>query len=197
MLKGILAALATVAVLGSTAVVVQEGPSRQQVPGMMGPSMGMAQGMMMGGMMGQGMMGSGLTQMMGQGMGMMATGGPGAAAMLDMRDALDLTDEQVSRLETIRDELAGTVQPLMTAMMASHTAAAEAIQGDTPDFDAYQQGLQAAANIMVSAHVAMARSQVEAREVLTPKQLELLRDRGPSTIRGFMQMHVWPGMMGR
>jgi len=181
MFKGILAALATVAVLGSTAVVVQEGPWRQQVPGMMDPSMGMARGMMMGGMMGQGMMmGSGVTLMMGQGMGMMATGGPGAAAILDMREALGLTDEQVSRLETIRDELAGTVQPLMTAMMASHTTASEALQGDTPDFDVYQQGLQAAANIMVSAHVAMARSQVEARDALTPEQRDLLANRGPS-----------------
>lgn len=197
MFKGILAALATVAVLGSAAVVVQEGRPRQQVPGMMGPSMGMAQGMMMGGMMGQGMMESGMMQMMGQGMGMMATGGPGAAAILDMREALGLTDEQVSRLETIGDELAGTVQPLMTAMMASHTTASEALQGDTPDFDVYQQGLQAAANIMVSAHVAMARSQVEARDALTPEQRDLLANRGPSMMGNVMQMHGWPGMMGR
>lgn len=117
--------------------------------------------------------------------------------MLDMHDALHLTDEQVSRLEAIRDGLAGTVQPLMTAMMASHTAAAQALQGDTPDFDVYQQNLQAAANIMVSAHVAMARSQVEARDVLTPEQLEMLRERGPSMMGSVMQMHGWPGMMGR
>lgn len=197
MFKEIMATVAAVAVLGSTAAVAQEGPRGQQTPGGMGPWMGMAQGMMMGGMMGQGMMGSGMMGMMGQGMGMMATGGPGAAAMLDMRDALDLTDEQVSRLETIRDGLAATVQPLMTAMMSSHTAAAEALRGDTPDFDAYQQGLQAAANIMVQTHVATARSQVEAREVLTPEQLGLLRDHGPNMMQGLMQMHGWPGMMGR
>lgn len=196
MFRGILAAAVVVTVLGG-AVALQQGQRRQQVPGMMGPSMGMAQGMMMGGMMGQGMMGSGMMGMMGQGMGMMATGGPGAAAMLDMRDALDLTDEQVSRLETIRDELAATVQPLMTAMMSSHTAAADALRGEEPDFDAYQQGLQGAANIMVSVHVAMARSQAEARDVLTPDQFERLQSRGPQMMGDVMQMHGWPGMMGR
>lgn len=195
MFKGMFTAVAAVTVLGG-AVALQQGRRHQQVPGMMGHSMGTTQGMMMGSMMGQGMVASGMMQMMGQGMGMMATGGPGAAAMLDMRDALDLTDEQVSRLETIRDDLATTVQPLMTAMMASHSAAAEALRGDSPDFDAYQQGLQGAANIMVSAHVAMARSQVEARDVLTPEQLELMRDRGSKMMEDVMRMHGWPGMTG-
>lgn len=197
MFKGILAGVVALTVLGGAVALQQQGPWHQQMPGMIGPSMGTAEGMMMGGMMGRGMMGSGMMQMMGQGMGMMATGGPGAAAMLDMRDALDLSDEQVSRLETIRAELAATVQPLMTAMMSSHAAAAEALTGDEPDFDAYQRGLQAAANIMVSAHVAMARSQAEARDVLTSEQLESLRDRGSNMMQNLMQMHGWPGMMGR
>lgn len=196
MFKGILAAVAAVTVLGG-AVALQQGPGRQQGPGMMGPSMGTAQGMMMGSMMGQGMMGSGMMGMMGQGMGMMATGGPGAAAMLSMRDALDLTDEQVGRLETIRDQLQATVQPQMDAMMASHTAAASALQSDPPDFDAYQQGLQAAANIMVATHVTMARSQAEARDVLTPEQLEHLQTRGPQMMGHVMQRQGWGGMMGR
>jgi Spy/CpxP family protein refolding chaperone len=143
------------------------------------------------------MMGSGMMSMIGQGMGMMATGGPGATALLGMRDALDLTGDQVGRLEAIRDELTATVQPLMTAMMSSHTAAAEALRTDSPGFDAYQQGLQAAANIMVQTHVTMARAQVEARNVLTADQLELLRAQGPRMMGDVMQMHGWPGMMGR
>lgn len=190
MFKGIVAAVAALTVLGA-ATVVQVGPRHGQMSDSL-PSMGTAQGMMMGGMMGQGMMG-----MMGQGMGMMATGGPGAAALLRMGDALDLTDEQVGRLESMRDELTGTVQPLMTAMMSSHTAAAEALRTDPPDFDAYQQGLQAAANIMVQTHVTMARAQVEARDVLTADQLERLRTRGAGMMGDVMQMHGWPGMMGR
>lgn len=196
MFKGIVAAVAALTVLG-TATVAQVGPRHGQMPDSF-PSMGMTQGMMMGGMMGQGMMGSGMMGMMGQGMGMMATGGPGATALLGMRDALDLTDDQVGRLEAIRDELASTVQPQMTAMMSSHTAAAEALRADPPDFDAYQQGLQSAANIMVQTHVTMARAQVEARNVLTADQLETLRTRGPRMMGDVMQMHGWPGgMMGR
>lgn len=192
MFKGIVAAVAAVTVLGGAVALQQQAPRQQQMPGMTGPSMDTARGMMMGGMMGRGM-----TSMMGQGMGMMATGGPGASALLGMRDALDLTDDQVGRLTTIRDELAATAQPLMTAMMSSHRAAAEALRADTPDFDAYQQGLQAAANIMVQAHVAMARAQTEARALLTPEQLGLVRDQGPSMMQDMMQMHGWPGRMGR
>ena len=193
MFKGIIAAVASLTVLGAAAVV-QVGPRHGQMSDSL-PSMGVAQGMMMGGMMGQGMMGSGMMSMMGQGMGMMATGGPGANVLLGMRDALELTDEQVGRLETIRDELASTVQLQMTAMMSSHTAAAKALRTDSPDFDAYQQRLQAAANIMVQTHVAMARAQVEARGVLTPEQVELLQTQGPGMMQDVMEMHGWPGVM--
>jgi Spy/CpxP family protein refolding chaperone len=144
------------------------------------------EGMMMGGMMGQGMMGSGMMQMMGQGMGMMPTGGPGPASLLRMRDALELTEPQVARLEAIQAEVQTTVQPQRSAMMSTHTAAAQALQGDSPDFDAYQQDLQAAANIMVQAHVAMARAQVEARAILTPDQRERLETRGMQMMQGVM-----------
>lgn len=177
--------VAVVTMLSAMAVSAQVSGQHRQMSDTTS-AMGMAQGMMMGSMMGQGMMGSGMMQMMGQGMGMMATGGPGATAMLTMRDALDLSDEQVSRLETIRDELATTVQPLMTAMMASHTAAAGALQGDTPQLGAYQQNLQTAANIMVQTHVAMAQAQVQARRVLTPEQRERLAVRGMQMMQGAM-----------
>jgi len=193
MFKGIIAVLATTAVVG-TAAAVQVAPRQQHGPDSF-PSMGMARGMMTGGMMGQGVMGSGMMGMMGQGMGVVATGGPGAAAMLSMREGLGLTDEQVGRLEAIRDEFARTAQPQMNAMMASHAAAATALKADPPDLDAYQQGLQAAANIMVQTHVAMARSQLEAQGVLTPEQLERLEARGSQMMGHAMEMHGWGGTM--
>lgn len=198
MIRRILA-VAAASMLGVTAAAAQMGG----MGGMGGwrsdsiPSMGMARGMMMSGMMGQGMMGQGMMGMMGQGMGMMATGGPGPTAILRLRDALQLTDEQVTRLEKIQQDFWSTVQPQMTAMMSSHGAAARALQGESPDFDAYQQELQAAANIMVQTHVAMARAHFEARGVLTPEQREHLDSQGAHMMQGVMRGYGWSDMMGR
>lgn len=180
--------------LGASGAAAQRGGMRGQMPDTT-PSMGMAHGMMMGGMMGQGMMGSGMMQMMGQGMGMMATGGPGPMTMLRLREALELTDEQVTRLESIQRDFQSTTQTQMSAATASHGAAAESLQGDPPDLEAYQRGLQGAANIMVQAHVAMARAAVEARGVLTPEQLERLRVEGTQMMHSMMGGYGWRGMM--
>lgn len=193
MFKRITVAAALTA-LASTGAAAQMGGMMGQVPDSV-PSMQMGRGMMMGGMMGGGMMGSGMMPMMGQGMGMMATGGPGPVTLLRMRDALELTDEQVSRLESIQAEFEEGTQSHRTGMMASHAAAAEALQGDSPDLDAYQVSLQSAANLMVQLHVAMARAALEAREVLTPDQRQQLDTRGPEMMRGMMGAYGWRGMM--
>jgi len=190
-----IAAVAVLMVLGASTADAQRGGMHGQMSDSV-PSMGMAQGMMMGGLMGEGMMGSGMMQMMGQGMGMMATGGPGPTTLLRMRDALELTGAQVSRLEEIQREVQNTVQPQMTAMMSSHDAARQALEGDAPDFDAYQRSLQAAANIMVQTHVAVARAQVDARKVLTPEQTARLEARGAQAMQGMMGGWGW-GMIHR
>lgn len=172
--------------LGGTAAEAQRHPMmRGQVADTM-PSMEMARGMMMGGMMGQGMMGSGMMPMMGRGMGMMATGGPGPTALLRMRDALELTDEQVSTLESMRDDLQSQMQGRMTAMMTAHQAAAAALDSETPDWEAYEGNLETAADVMVRTHVMMARTARDARDVLTPEQRETLDARGMEMMRGMM-----------
>jgi Spy/CpxP family protein refolding chaperone len=109
---------------------------------------------------------------------------------------LDLTDDQVSRLEKIQQDLQTTVQPQMTAMMSTQSGAAQALQGDAPDFKAYQQSLQAAANIMVQTHVAMAHSQVDARNVLTPEQRQKLQTQGRQMLHGTMGAYGWGNMNG-
>jgi Spy/CpxP family protein refolding chaperone len=140
-------------------------------------------------MMGQGMMGPGMRQMMGQGMGVMSTGGPGPAMILRMGDALNLTDEQRVRLQAIQGEYSGSVEPLMAAVMRAHQEAAAALAGDPPDIEAYERALREANDRMVEAHVAMARAAVEARAVLTDEQLGQLED----SIR---MMRGMTGMMG-
>jgi len=170
--------------VGSEAQVHQHGQPQDSA------SMRMARGMMTSGMMGQGMMGQGMMRMMGQGMGMMATGGPGPTMVLRLRDELELTDEQVRSLETIRQEAGRRMEGAMQGMMATHGTAAETLEGDDPDLDAYRRHLESLADMMVEAHVAMARAAVEIREVLTPERRETLGERRLEMMEGMM-----PGMM--
>ncbi len=165
------------------ACMTSEQPS-DTVPGMMGQGVGMG-GMMP--MMCEGMMGPGMMEMMGQGMGMMATGGPGPAMILRMGEVLDLTDEQRTQLQAIQSEYSDSVQPLMAAVMEAHQDAATALQGDSPDFGAYERTLREAADQMVQAHVAMAQAAAEGGHVLTEEQRQQLQ--------GSMQM--MRGMMGQ
>lgn len=158
--------------------------------GMMGCPM-MGEGMMGEGMMGEGMMGEG---MRGEGMrggmmghAMMMGAGPSPGMLLQRRDALELTDDQVTRLEEIRDEVSGTMQGHMTVMMSVRREAAEALQDETPDLDAYQETLQRAASQMVQAHMAMARAANRTRDVLTAEQWEKVREQGMTGHPGMMR----------
>ena len=124
--------------------------------------------------------------MMGQGMGMMATGGPSPATILRMGEALELTDEQRTRLQGIQDRYADAARMPMQSVMEAHGRGAAALQGDSPDFEAYERALRDGAARMVEAHVAMARAAAEARTVLTEEQRARLENVG----------HMMRGMMG-
>ena len=127
-----------------------------------------------GGMiMGEGMS-SQMLQRVGQGVGIVVTGGPGSAMILSMGEALNLTDDQRAQLEAIQAEYSEVAQPHMPGMIAAHQDVRAALEGDSPDFGAYEHALQEAADLMVQAHVAMARAAEEARNVLTDEQLERL-----------------------
>ena len=133
-----------------------------------------------------GMMGQEEAMDMGQMMQMMseATSGPGAAMILRMGEALDLTDEQRTQLQAMQTEDSDSAEPFMAAIMEAHQNAAAAVEGDSPDFGAYERALRQAAARMVQVHVAMARGAVEARDVLTEEQRQQL-------------MQMMQGMMGR
>lgn len=143
------------------------GHAGEEPPGMMHEMMG--ERMMT--MMGQGMMGRGMMQMMSEGMGMMPTGGPAPSMLLRMREALELSDEQVSRLEEIRDRHgARSHAPGDSGMMEAPQNAAAMLEGDEPDLDAYEAELRDLADRMVEVHVRMTRAALEARDVLTDEQ---------------------------
>jgi len=142
----------------------------------------MVPGMMMhghGGMgMGTGMMGMGM--MMGMGGGMM-----GPAMILGLRETLDLTPAQVGQLEELQRRTQESMRAQMTEVMRAHEEAAQALAGDSPDLGRYEERLQAAARQAVAAHVAMARTGVQARQLLTAEQrgrLDVLRE-------AMMEMH--------
>jgi Spy/CpxP family protein refolding chaperone len=120
----------------------------------------------------------------GHGMGMMAEhckemmGGLPPAMVLQHREQLGLTPDQVRRIEAIQARTGGGH---MQAVMAAHREAAEILQADRPDFSAYEAKLREATGHMVQAHVEMARATVETRTILTAEQrarLERMDHRG-------------------
>lgn len=111
-------------------------------------------------------------------------GGPPAALLLEHREALSLTAEQVGRLEAISDRTEAIGAEHMQPVRAAHMRAAELLRADSPDFDEYEDALEAAAEHMVEAHVALVRASVEARQVLTPEQR--------ATLQTLRPMHAMP-----
>lgn len=110
--------------------------------------------------------------MMGMQHCMAMMGGTAMAPMLllEMQDSLELTDAQVRRLEALRDRAQTEAMPHMHQAMMAQRAAAETLDADDPDLDAYEARLREAMNHMVLAHMAMARIGLESRQLLTPEQ---------------------------
>ncbi len=104
-------------------------------------------------------------------------GGPSPQMLLENRDALGLTAEQVSRIEALRDEAMEAVMPHMQTAMSAHGLAARQLQAHPPDFKAYEAGLREIADQMVLAHVAVARIAVRTGNLLTPEQRATLEER--------------------
>lgn len=116
--------------------------------------------------------------------------GSSAAMILEQKDALDLTEDQVRQLQELDNKAAG---PHMSAAMAAWQGARDLLDADQPDLEAYEARLREAADHMVQSHTAMAAAGVAAREVLTPEQREVLADL-PTQRHGMGMMQG--GMMG-
>jgi Spy/CpxP family protein refolding chaperone len=192
-MKRTMAGLTILAALVAAPVAAQERPLGQQADSAHHP------GMMQPGMMQPGMMNPGMMQMMqrmhGQG-GMMGMAG-GPAMILGLKESLELTDDQVERLEALRESAqSGMRQHMMQGMQTMH-ASQELLAGESPDVAAYEERLREAANHMVLAHTAMARAAVEARGLLTTQQqdrLALARSMMQEMRAGMRQGTMMPGM---
>lgn len=181
-------ALAAAVLLALPAVAVAQGTGMSghhgTAAGQQGP-MGSGHGMMGGmGMMGGGMMG---------GMGMMM--GPTPGFILAQKDALGLTAEQVTRLDSLQAQLTDTWQTHHATMQGVHQEMGELRQAQEPDLDRYQKLMQQMASSGAAMHVRIAKLSQEAERVLTPDQRSKVRY-GMSLMgqRGGMGSG---GMMGR
>ncbi len=114
--------------------------------------------------------------------------GPGM--LLRLRESLNLSEDQVEKLQTLEK---GTQESMRTAMQQAreaHQKALDAMHGDTPDLDAHEQALRQAASRMVDAMQAMAKVQVQARQVLNADQKKTL----DTIMEAMEEMHEGAGM---
>lgn len=133
-------------------------------PGMMGGMDMMGPGMMR--MMQSRMMGmsqSGMAEMMGDML-------PQAATLLSASDALELTLEQTTALEALKDRTVAAHGTHMSAAMSARATVLGALDAETPDFDAYETAFREGMDHMAQAHMVMVRASHEARGILTPGQ---------------------------
>jgi Spy/CpxP family protein refolding chaperone len=136
-------------------------PTRPMGHGMM---QGHMHGMMMGPMQGRMM---GMMEMMGPMMRGMAFA---PAHLLDHKDALELTPQQVTRLTALRDAAKLVHDAAHTEAQTHRDALAEAMKAAAPDTVKVKQHFQAMQAAMGRAHWAMLSAAAQARGVLTEVQ---------------------------
>lgn len=121
--------------------------------------------------------GGGGMSMMGmmQGRGMMGMMGAGPSVLLAQRDVLGLDDDQVARLEALREEQQGMTEGMHRGMMAVRGQMQHVMAADSLDLEAYRSALEDMADQMVGHHMQMARFHERVQAVLTPEQREKVR----------------------
>lgn len=136
--------------------------------------------------------GMGMMSMMGmmQDCPMMMGMAEGPEAVLRHRESLDLTTDQVTRLETLREEVGETRQAAMERMRPMHDEIAAAT-GDTFDEAAVRAAFSRMADLHEDIGVTMLRARHQTSRVLTEDQREAL-----AGLRSGRGMHGTEGMAG-
>lgn len=181
--RGAMAVLVAASLALPAAIAAQQGMPRQgrDTTGMMG--MGRHSAMMGAPQQGR-MMGA---------MGMMSAG---PMMILQQKEGLGLTHDQVEKLEALQERVAERRAAHTAAMRALHERLGELAAEPDTNLDAYETTLRALADERVAWHMAMARSGQEARDALTAEQRDDLRV-GMRFVRGAMsRMMQGRTMMG-
>jgi hypothetical protein len=119
------------------------------------------------------MNGAGRYPMMGMGFGLWAQ--PGPEFLLGQKDALNLSDQQVERLEQLRNELSEARANHIDRVRVLRQRVEEALSGEQPDLDLYQSALQSLADEYVAMQVETARDSQKALAVLNDTQRSYVR----------------------
>ncbi len=185
MIKRTIVSAVALAALASQPGVAQQHEHSQGQPA--ASETGSMMEMMSGGMME--MMSGGMMGMMSSGMMEMSMMPFRPGALLRSVESLGLSDDQQARLQALAESGKEEHGQHAQAAMAAHQQAESSLESDAPDMDAYAEALQSAARHMAMAHVAMTRTALEARTLLSTDQREKVSD-AMSMMRGMMQGDV-------
>lgn len=93
-----------------------------------------------------------------------------SSMMTQMRAELGLSDAQMEEMRSMHQRACAAAQPHIQLARQAHQAAMQALQGDKPNLDHFEDQLDKAAKHMVEAQVAMAKQMIAFRNSLTPAQ---------------------------
>lgn len=119
--------------------------------------------------------------------------GPGPVMLLHQKEALGLSEEQASRLDSLRAATVGTMEEHRSAMEEVHVAMKELAASEEPGMDRFRDLLERMADARIALAVDMARIHRRAMDVLTEEQRSNARYGMKLMHRMMMQRHHGEG----
>jgi Spy/CpxP family protein refolding chaperone len=105
--------------------------------------------------------------------------GRGGAAREELRNRLNLTDEQQTKLADIRDRSARAAIPIQGDLRIAALDLRKLVRADKPDPRAIDAQIDKIAGLRGKLQKSRMAGMLEARSVLTPEQQKILRDARP------------------
>lgn len=102
--------------------------------------------------------------------------GPGGQGMEDLREKLNLTDDQRSRLADIHDRQARAAIPIQADMRIAGLDLHKLMRADRPDRHAIDVQIDRMAGLRARLQKSRVATLLDARAVLTPEQQKLMRE---------------------
>jgi hypothetical protein len=116
--------------------------------------------------------------------------------LLEQGAALELTDEQVNRLEGLGNELMEQHHEAAAEAKQHHEQAMQLWEQEAPDVDQLRQHAQAALRAEENAKLALLTVAAQAKAVLTPEQQERVAGRMHQHMQHMMHQHMRQMMHG-
>jgi hypothetical protein len=152
--------------------------------GMSGEMMGMMGGGMMDHEMMSGMEGHepGMA-----GRGMMGTGFPGPNQLIAQKDQLNLSEEQITKLQALQERVQKATRVHMDMSRGSQDRASEVLEQDPEGIDESSEKTRFPGTHLLEAHIVMIQAGFEAQKILTPEQKKAAA-RVPTNLHQSMKM---------